>query len=54
VGHHVQTDEKVIRCVEESCRGAGADHFLRLLLNELARLRMNLLVLNLTGIPAAA
>jgi len=54
VGHHFQTDEKVIMSVEEIYRGTQSDNFVRLLLNDLAWMRVHLLVLNLTGIPAAA
>ena len=54
-GTTVHTDEKVIRSVEEIYSGARHSALgPRLLLNDLARLRVNLLVLNLTGIPAAA
>jgi hypothetical protein len=54
-GTTVHTDEKVIRSVEEIYSGARHSALgPRLLLYDLARLRANLLVLKLTGIPATA
>jgi len=54
-GTTIHADEKVIRSVEEIYSGARHSALgPRLLLYDLARLRANLLVLKLTGIPATA